>query len=167
MAYNPQEPHALDHGNLLATLRFSQQAPVILSGKSASGNMPASVPIYKRDGPEEYDIMEQLFLSCLQTGDDQAASQCLERLTCRFGASNERIQGLRGLYQEAVAEKPSDLQECLRHYDEARSEHPLNLVRMSDSAPGRLTDQSVAHSEAPDLPFTFNVSTRRGHTCVG
>ncbi|GFF16669.1 tetratricopeptide repeat domain protein [Aspergillus terreus] len=109
------EPHALDHANLISTLHFSQKAPVILDGKSGS------------DNPETYDTLEQLFLSCLQTGDDQSALRCLDQLTHRFGASNERIQGLRGLYQEATAGKQSDLEDCLRKYDEALAENPMNL----------------------------------------
>ncbi|KAL4891369.1 hypothetical protein BDV59DRAFT_68757 [Aspergillus ambiguus] len=116
MAATTQEPQALDHANLLATLRFSQQAPMILGGKGGL-----------QDDPETYDRLEQLFFSCLQTGDDRSALQCLEQLTRRFGASNERVQGLRGLYQEAVAGNQSDLEECLRKYDEAISENPMNV----------------------------------------
>ncbi|KAF7585950.1 hypothetical protein BBP40_009834 [Aspergillus hancockii] len=35
--------------------------------------------------------------------------------------------GLRGLYEEAVAETQSDLEDCLRKYDISLSENPLNL----------------------------------------
>ncbi|KAA8642174.1 uncharacterized protein ATNIH1004_011115 [Aspergillus tanneri] len=34
---------------------------------------------------------------------------------------------LRGLYEEAVAENQSDLEECLRRYDVSLSENPVNL----------------------------------------
>ncbi|GAB1204588.1 hypothetical protein APSETT445_003244 [Aspergillus pseudonomiae] len=56
-----------------------------------------------------------------------SALLCLEQLTCRFGSSNEKVMGLRGLYEEAIAENQSDLEDSLRKYDSYLSENPLNL----------------------------------------
>jgi hypothetical protein len=145
MASATPEPHALDHSNLISTLHFSQKAPVILGGKSGS------------DNPETYDTLEQLFLSCLQTGDDQSALRCLDQLTHRFGASNERIQGLRGLYQEAIAGKQSDLEDCLRKYDEALAENPMNLVGLGQFLFDHIANAAIAYPQAPDFAFTFFV----------
>lgn len=73
-------------------------------------------------------MYEQLFLSCLQTGDDKSAHLCLERLIDRFGVTNERVMGLRGLYQEAVAEDDAALEKVLQEYDGALAEDPINTV---------------------------------------
>lgn len=73
-------------------------------------------------------MYEKLFLSCLRTGDDKAAFDCLEKLMGRFGATNERIMGLRGLYQEAVAEDDEALKRVLQEYDEVLAEDTVNTV---------------------------------------
>lgn len=67
-----------------------------------------------------------MLYSCLRTGDDKTAHFCLERLTERFGVDDERIMGLRGLYQEAMAENTSALMEVLHEYDEILAENPTN-----------------------------------------
>ena len=71
---------------------------------------------------------EKLFLSCLRTGDDKAAFNCLEKLISRFGATNERVMGLRGLYQEAVAKDDAALERVLQEYDEVLADNTVNTV---------------------------------------
>lgn len=71
-------------------------------------------------------MYERLFLSCLRTGDDKAAFNCLEKLIDRFGATNERVMGLRGLYQEAVAKDDAALERILQEYDEVLAEDTVN-----------------------------------------
>lgn len=73
---------------------------------------------------------EKLLLSCLRTGDDKAAHVCLEKLIDRFGATNERVMGLRGLYQEAVAKDDAALETVLAEYEEVLAEDPANMVRL-------------------------------------
>lgn len=51
--------------------------------------------------PIEWTELEQVFLACLRSEDDELAHLCLNRLTDRFGAKNHRIMALQGLYQEA------------------------------------------------------------------
>lgn len=75
-------------------------------------------------------MYEKLLLSCLRTGDDKAAHICLEKLINRFGATNERVMGLRGLYQEAVAQDDSALQKVLEEYSTVLAEDPTNTVRL-------------------------------------
>jgi hypothetical protein len=88
-----------------------------------------SVPFLTRaESPEVWATYEKLFISCLETGDDESAHQCLEKLIARFGATNERIMGLRGLYQEAVAEGPPALEKILKHYDDTLAADPANIV---------------------------------------
>lgn len=71
-------------------------------------------------------MYEKLFLSCLRTGDDKAAFNCLEKLIGRFGATNERVMGLRGLYREAVAKDDAALERVLQEYDEVLAEDTVN-----------------------------------------
>ncbi|OJJ36783.1 hypothetical protein ASPWEDRAFT_26236 [Aspergillus wentii DTO 134E9] len=117
--------HDIHSSDLIATLRFSQQATMILDRhpETSSFFLPSSAP----ENPEEYGKTEQLFFSSLQTGDDKSAQRCLDRLTQRFGPSNERIMGLHGLYKEAIAEDSSALERCLREYDNQLLENPVNL----------------------------------------
>lgn len=109
--------------DVLSALRLAQQAPAIL------GHGPAQNSKSSRDTAEEYSRIEQLFLACLHTGDDKSAKACLDRLSHRFGPSNERVMGLRGLYQEAIAQDQSALEKCLVEYEKILSETPVNVVR--------------------------------------
>jgi ribosomal 50S subunit-associated protein YjgA (DUF615 family) len=67
-------------------------------------------------------------LSCLRTGDEQSAHFCLERLTERFGADNERLMALRGLFQEAIANDDAALKQVLEQYDSILANDPGNMV---------------------------------------
>lgn len=107
---------------VISALHLSRQAPAILRQKSAP------------DTAEEYGRIEQLFLACLRTGDDQSAHICLSRLSHRFGPSNERVMGLRGLYEEAIAPDNAALEKCLKGYEKILSENPVNVVCMSADA---------------------------------
>ena len=102
-----QQPHP-------EALALSQEAPLHLRKYTAS-KIPFPIPfISTPESPELWTTYERLFLSCLRTGDDKAAFMILERLIERFGATNERVMGLRGLYQESVAEDGSALEKVLR-----------------------------------------------------
>lgn len=68
-----------------------------------------------------------MFYACLRTGDDKSAHLFLERLTQRFGASDDRIMGLRGLYQEAVADDLKDIREILLEYNQILRDNPMNI----------------------------------------
>lgn len=116
--------NSIHSSDLIATLRFSQQAPMILGRQVTSKTAPLSLT----EQSEKHGITEQLFFSCLQTGDDKSALICLDRLTHLFGHSNERIMGLRGLYEEAMAMDNSSLEKCLREYESILSQNPVNLV---------------------------------------
>ncbi|KAF3391601.1 TPR repeat protein oca3 [Penicillium rolfsii] len=119
----------LNGSDVLSALRLSQQAPAILGHGPASSTPVASVKS-SRDTAEEYSRLEQLFLACLQTGDDQSAQTCLDRLSHRFGPSNERVMGLRGLFQEAIAKDQTALEKCLTGYEAILSENPVNVPIM-------------------------------------
>jgi ER membrane protein complex subunit 2 len=67
-------------------------------------------------------------LSCLQTGDEQSAYLCLEKLTSRFGAENDRLVALRGLFKEAMAKDEKALQLVLEEYESILSRDATNTV---------------------------------------
>lgn len=110
-------------------LQLSQQAPALLL------NTPASISPYSltslwsaAESPELWTTYENLMLSCLRTGDEQSAHWCLERLTKRFGADNERLMALRGLFQEAIASDDAALKQVLEEYERILTEDPSNMV---------------------------------------
>lgn len=109
-----------------STLQAAQQASTILArASSVSTTFPASL-LNTADTPELWAELERLLFACLRTGDDKSAFLCLEKLTERFGATNEKIMALRGLYQEAVAPNNEALQEILSDYNKILSENPMN-----------------------------------------
>ena len=67
-------------------------------------------------------------LSCLRTGDEQSAHLCLQRLTERFGADNERLMALRGVFQEATANDDAALKTVLEEYEKIITKDPSNMV---------------------------------------
>jgi hypothetical protein len=110
-------------------LHLSQKAPRYLSDHGQRQIFPTFLKNYASDNSNQWLLHEQLLLTCLRTGDDKSAHLCLEKLTERFGASNERIMGLRGLYKEATATSEVDLKSILKDYEKILSENPVNVVR--------------------------------------
>ena len=109
-------------------LQHAQSAPSYLD-KGKGQLSPFPLPLLSTtESTELWMKYESMMLSCLRTEDDRSAHLCLERLTQRFGASNERVMGLRGLYQEAVAQDKKDLEKLLKEYDEILVKEPTNLV---------------------------------------
>lgn len=111
-------------------LSLSQQATQHLTKHASTGSSIVPIPFVSY--PESADLWndyEKLLLSCLRTGDDKAAHRCLEKLIDRFGATNERVMGLRGLYQEAVAEDDAALARILEEYEQVLADDPVNTVR--------------------------------------
>jgi hypothetical protein len=127
MAGAVSDVRQISGSDLISALHLAQQAPAILGQESGSGGAPSS-----KDTADYYARIEQLMLACLRTGDDQSAQTCLNRLSLRFGPSNERIMGLRGLYDEATAKDQSALEKCLQEYETILSQSPVNVVS-SDS----------------------------------
>jgi hypothetical protein len=110
-------------------LQLSQQAPVTLR------NTPSVISPYSvsslwstAETPELWTEYENLMLSCLRTGDEPSAHLCLQRLTERFGAENERLMALRGLFQEAIAKDDAALKQVLEEYENILITDPSNMV---------------------------------------
>ncbi|CAG8112521.1 unnamed protein product [Penicillium salamii] len=119
MAGTVSDVREISGSDMISALHLAQQAPVILGPESGSTSATDTAAYYAR--------IEQLMLACLRTGDDQSAHTCLNRLSLRFGPSNERIMGLRGLYEEATAKDQAALEKCLQEYDHTLSQSPVNV----------------------------------------
>ncbi|CAI7599049.1 unnamed protein product [Penicillium pancosmium] len=120
----PVDVREINGSDLISALHLAQQAPAIL------GPNPTKATTSTTGTAEEYSQLEQLFLACLRTGDDQSAQACLDRLSHRFGPANERVMGLCGLYQEATAKDRAALEKCLEEYEKILSESPVNVPIM-------------------------------------
>jgi hypothetical protein len=115
-----------------AALALSQQAPTILRSSRPKPSSPLS-----SENSDQWLQYENLILSCLRTGDDQAAHSCLRRLITRFGDDNERVQALRGLVKEAEAKNNNELEDILKEYNQILSGNDTNIVRLHSSTPFR------------------------------
>lgn len=140
-------------------LHLSQQAPYILKASSGlSLPYPFSLLI-STETQETWIAYENLLISCLRTGDNKAARQCLEKLLARFGEKNERVMALRGIYEEAVAEDNKALNQVLVQYDGILKEDPTNIpirkrrVTLLRSM-GRTNDATTALVELLDVSPT-------------
>ena len=110
-------------------LSLSQQTAQYLQKHASTGTSAISIPFLSyRESTDTWFMYEKLFLSCLRTGDDKAAFNCLEKLIDRFGATNERVMGLRGIYQEAVAKDDTALERVLKEYNDVLNEDTVNIV---------------------------------------
>jgi len=117
-----------------SALSVAQKAPGLLqSPPPSSAFFPLSL-LSTAESSDAWSHYENLFIACLQTGDDKSAHLCLERLTDRFGATNPRVMGLRGLYQEAVAEDEKALEKILVEYEKILDGDPMNMVGIPQPA---------------------------------
>lgn len=110
-------------------LELSQQAPITLQATPSSISPYSFNSLFSApESAELWTAYENLMISCLRTLDEQSARLCLHRLTERFGANNERIMALQGLFQEAVAEDDAALGKVLKEYEAILKEDPTNMV---------------------------------------
>lgn len=129
--------NAADHHS---SLKLSQQAPAFLqSHPSALPSFPYTL-FSKTETGELWANYEQLLLTCLRTGDNESANECLKRITARFGPTNERVMGLRGLYDEATAKDKPALEKILKGYEEVLDENEANVVSVPVMYLGVSTD---------------------------
>jgi tetratricopeptide (TPR) repeat protein len=107
-----------------AALQLSQAAPSFFaSQRSLTLPWPLSL-LSATESQEKWQIYNNLFLACLQSGDNESAYLCLEEITDRFGKENERVMALQGLYEEATAKNDAELQAVLARYEELLKEDP-------------------------------------------
>ncbi|KAI0024369.1 tetratricopeptide [Xylariomycetidae sp. FL0641] len=120
--------HPPSHLPPATALHHSQQAPAILEGSTgAVSNSLLRSALAPSESQELWTTYENLLLSCLRTGDDDAAHQCLGRLANRFGDDNERVMALKGLLKEATADDNASLETILKEYEALLQDNPTNV----------------------------------------
>lgn len=110
-------------------LELSQRAPHVL--QNSPGTISSSALTSLLSAPESTELWltyENLLLSCLRTGDERSAHECLTRLVRRFGDDNERIMAFTGLVKEASASNNAELEKVLKEYDDILAENNTNIV---------------------------------------
>jgi ER membrane protein complex subunit 2 len=108
-------------------LSISQRAPAILKS-TRSLPWPLSLLSGSTDTPENWSTFENLFLSCLRTGDDESAHGLLNHLRTRFGATNERVTAFQAMYDEARVKDEQGLIAVLKAMGDALEADPTNLM---------------------------------------
>jgi hypothetical protein len=131
-------------------LHLAQQAPTILKSNPKAFSASPLVSLFSAaETVELWTIYENLIVTCLQTGDDDSAHLCLERLILRFGNENERVMALKGLIKEAEATNNNELQTVLKEYEDILQQDGTNIVSMSLCGHDDvvLTDTSISPSD--------------------
>lgn len=127
----PSLLHPPSHLSPAAALQLSQQAPLVLQSSPATvSSSPLAALFSASESPDLWLKYENLLLSCLRTGDEHAAHQCLDRLVARFGENNERVLALKGLVKEAEASNNGDLEKVLKEYDNILADNGTNIVSL-------------------------------------
>lgn len=147
----PSLLHPPSHLSPAQALELSQRAPAIL--KNSPRTISSSPLVSLFSAPENTELwitVENLMLSCLRTGDERAAHECLERLILRFGDDNERIMAFKGLLKEADAPDNAALEKVLKEYDDILAKNETNIVsdpefRGSAREPHEINDMYTAH----------------------
>jgi hypothetical protein len=125
----PSLLHPPSHLSPAEALQLSQRAPEVLGTFPSSFSSSPLASLYSStESAEMWINYENLLLSCLRTGDEQAAHECLERLVKRFGEGNERVMALMGLLKEADANDNAALEKVLKEYDQILQGNSTNIV---------------------------------------
>ncbi|KAI0866198.1 tetratricopeptide [Xylaria cubensis] len=152
--------HPPGHLPPATALHLSQQAPSIL--ENSPGAISTSLlqsMLSTSETQELWTKYENLLLSCLRTGDDTSAHQCLGRLVNRFGDDNERVMALTGLLKEATAPDDATLDVILQEYEQILQGNPTNLPIVKRRAAllramGRTTEAANALNSLLDMSPT-------------
>lgn len=162
----PSLLHPPSHLSPAAALQLSQQAPAVLQNSpSTISSAPLADLFSTSESADLWLRYENLLLSCLRTGDEHAAHQCLERLVARFGDNNERVMALKGLVKEADASHNGDLEKVLREYDSILAENSTNIVSaclVGVRWEGEVANRSPAYRETSDRTATLHGPHTRG-----
>ncbi|PHH64911.1 hypothetical protein CDD81_3768 [Ophiocordyceps australis] len=109
-------------------LQLAQRAPEMLRiNPRAFSASPLKALFSATETPQLWTIYENLLLSCLRAGNDECANECLQRLTRRFGAKDDRIMALQGLQKEAQASSDAQLDKVLAEYETILEEDGANI----------------------------------------
>jgi len=119
--------HSPPHISPQQALRISQKAPQVLKN-APSKPLPWPLSLISSEDTEEtWATYENLFLSCLRTGDDKSARAILDKLISRFSDQNERIIAYQTMYAESRVESEKDQVNLLRDIGAMLEEDPTNM----------------------------------------
>lgn len=117
--------HTLPNPSPETALKLSQRAPPLLQSLRT---YPWPLSLFlSSETQDQWTTLENLFISCLQTGDDDSARKLLDKLIDRFGETNERVMAYSGMYAESRIDSDKDFIEVLKEYGEALEANPANL----------------------------------------
>ncbi|KIW01745.1 uncharacterized protein PV09_06921 [Verruconis gallopava] len=119
LAHNPPKPSPL------TSLTISQKAPSFVR-EATSYPWPLSL-ILSSESQDQWTTIENLYMSCLRTGDDESARKLLDKLIARFGEKNERVMAYQGMWAEAHISNEKDFVNVLKEYGEALEQDPTNI----------------------------------------
>lgn len=108
-------------------ISISQLAPqIIKNAPSRPLPWPLSL-LSSQDTEETWATYENLYLSCLRTGDDKSAKALLDKLIVRFGDQNERVMAYQAMYAEARADNENDQSSLLKDLSDLLDADPTNI----------------------------------------
>lgn len=117
--------HTIPNASPETAIQISQQAPPLIQ---ATKSYPWPLSLFlSSETQDQWTAVENLFVSCLRTGDDESARKLLDSLIDRFGERNERVMAYSGMYAESKIENEKDFIEVLKEYGEALEENPANI----------------------------------------
>ena len=76
---------------------------------------------------DQWTTIENLYISCLRTGDDDSAKKLLDQLIARFGDNNERVMAYKGMWAESRIQGEKEFLDVLKEYGQALEEDPSNV----------------------------------------
>ena len=117
--------HTIPNASPETAISISQQAPPLIQS-TKSYPWPLSL-FLSSETQDQWTTVENLFVSCLRTGDDESARKLLDSLIDRFGERNERVMAYSGMYAESKIESDKDFIDVLKEYGEALEENPANM----------------------------------------
>ena len=108
-------------------LQISQKAPQALKN-APSKPLPWPLSLVSSEDTEEtWATYENLYLSCLRTGDDKSARAILDKLISRFGDQNERVMAYQAMYAESRLESEMDQESLLKDLGYLLEADPTNM----------------------------------------
>jgi hypothetical protein len=115
-------------------LQISQRAPQVLQKESRTLPFPLSI-LSASDTPEKWTKYENMYVSCLRTGDDKSARMILDKLVERFGDKNERVMAYQAMMAEVKAETEQDAIKVLKELGDEIDSDPSNFVSKTRDVP--------------------------------
>ncbi|EEP82132.1 predicted protein [Uncinocarpus reesii 1704] len=110
-----------------ALLDLSRRATSFLTAHPPGLSRLPSFLFGKPETPQLWMDYEDVLLASLAAGNDKSSLESLNRITSRFGSTNDRVIGLQGLCDEALTESDEALENVLEGYETVLKDNPVNV----------------------------------------